>query len=145
MDSTEPSRKKRRLRAPAETVREKATKAREVLDAAPSKPKRRRVVGRVLSAPFRGLAWLGHKTPLRQIGHGIRWVFHTRIMRFLGRVLGLKFVRDSWKELRLVTWPNRKQSRQLTSAVIIFSILFGALVALVDFGLDKLFKEVILK
>lgn len=44
----------------------------------------------------------------------------------------------------MVTWPSRQQTRQLTFAVILFSIVFGILVALVDFGLDKLFKKVIL-
>jgi preprotein translocase SecE subunit len=44
----------------------------------------------------------------------------------------------------MVTWPSRKQTRDLTIAVILFSIAFGAIVALVDFGLDKLFKKVIL-
>ena len=44
----------------------------------------------------------------------------------------------------MVTWPSGKQTRALTFAVIVFSIVFGALVALVDFGLDKLFKKVIL-
>jgi preprotein translocase SecE subunit len=66
-------------------------------------------------------------------------------MRFLGRILGLTYIRDSWRELRLVAWPTRTQSRQLTFAVIIFSVIFGGLIALVDLGLNKLFKEVLLK
>ncbi len=68
--------------------------------------------------------------------------------RFLGR-LGFKYLippyfKNSVRELRMVTWPDRRQTRQLTFAVIIFSIVFGVLVALVDYGLDKLFKKVIL-
>lgn len=137
-------RKKRRLRAPSETLREKAVKAQE-LAANPAPPSKKRRFGKVLLLPFRGLGWLSHKPPFKQIGHGLRWFFSLRFMRFLGRILGLKYLRDSWKELRLVTWPTPRQSRQLTMAVIIFSVIFGSLIAVVDMGLNKLFKEIILK
>ena len=143
-EATSQSRKKRRLRPASETVREKAEKAQEIA-AQPVQPTKKRRVAKFLVLPFRGLAWLSHKPPLRQIGHVFRWFFSLKPMRFLGRVLGLSFFRDSWRELRLVTWPTRKQSRQLTFAVIIFSVIFGALIAVVDLGLNKLFKEVILK
>lgn len=132
--------KTRRLRAPTETVREKAVKAQEVA-VQPKKPSKLRGI----ALPFKGLAWLGHQPPLKQIGHGLRWFFSLRFMRFLGKILGLRYLRDSWRELKLVTWPSRKQSRQLTTAVVIFSIIFGALIAVVDLGLNKLFKEVLLK
>lgn len=56
-----------------------------------------------------------------------------------------RYIRNSFAELRQVTWPNRKQSRQLTTAVVLFSIVFGFLVATLDYGLDKLFKKVFLK
>jgi preprotein translocase SecE subunit len=139
---------KRRLRAPAETVREKAVKAQEAASA-PTKGGAWRSFWRGVFWPIRmlgrGLAWLSHQPPLKQIGHGLRWFFSLRFMRFLGKILGISYVASSWKELKLVTWPNAKQSRQLTGAVIIFSIVFGALIAVVDYGLDKLFKQVILK
>ena len=94
---------------------------------------------------WRSLAWLSHRFPLRHIGHAIRWFFRLRIVRFLGTLLGIRYVASSWKELRQVTWPTWKESRRLTSAVIIFSFLFGLLIALTDFLLDKLFKEFLLK
>jgi preprotein translocase SecE subunit len=54
------------------------------------------------------------------------------------------YFKGSWHELRQVRWPNRKQTWQLTLAVILFSLLIGAVI----FGLDALFtwlfKEVIL-
>ncbi|HVX57234.1 MAG TPA: preprotein translocase subunit SecE [Candidatus Saccharimonadales bacterium] len=65
--------------------------------------------------------------------------------RTAGKVLVPAYFRNSWQELKLVTWPSWKQSRQLTFAVIIFAIVFGALIALVDFGLDKLFKNILLR
>jgi preprotein translocase subunit SecE len=93
----------------------------------------------------KGFAWLGHRPPLKQIGHAFRWFFRLRIMRFLGRITGLGFIRSSWQELRLVTWPTRREGRRLTTAVIIFSVVFGTLIAVVDYGLDKLFRQVLLK
>ncbi len=92
-----------------------------------------------------GFAWAGHRPPLKQIGHGFRWFFRLRPVGFIGRILGLGFIRSSWRELRLVTWPTRREGRRLTTAVIIFSVAFGALIAIVDYGLDKLFKQVLLK
>lgn len=140
---SESARKKRHLRAPSETVREKAVKAQAEISA-PTPTKKSRL-GRVLGSPFRGLAWLSHRPPLRQIGHALRWFFLLRPLRFIGIALGFRYVRASWRELKLVSWPSRTQSRQLTVAVVIFSVIFGGLIAVVDLGLDKLFKEVILK
>lgn len=120
-DSKQP--KKRRLRAPSETVRERANKTLTAGEAA-SKPKRvRGVLGKIL-------------LPLRFIGRGLR---------FIGRFIIPPYIRNSWRELRLVSWPSRKQSRQLTVAVMIFAIVFGVLIYFVDLGLDKLFKQVLLK
>lgn len=94
---------------------------------------------------WRGLAWLAHHQPLKGIGHGLRWFFRLRAIRFIGRILGFSFVRSSWQELKGVTWPSWRESRRLTTAVIIFSVIFGVLIAVVDYGLDKLFKQVLLK
>lgn len=55
------------------------------------------------------------------------------------------FLRNAWAEIRQVTWPGRKETARLTVAVLIFSVVFGAFIAALDFGLDKLFKEVILR
>lgn len=55
-----------------------------------------------------------------------------------------KILRNAWAEIRQVTWPGRKETFRLTIAVLIFSIIFGAFVAALDYGLGKLFKEVIL-
>jgi preprotein translocase SecE subunit len=94
---------------------------------------------------FKGLAWITHRPPLKQIGHALRWFFRLRAVRFIGRMLGFGYFRSSWQELRQVTWPARREGRRLTTAVIIFSVVFGALIAVVDFGLDKLFRQVLLK
>ncbi len=93
----------------------------------------------------RGLAWLAHRPPLKQIGHGIRWFFRLRAVRFIGRILGFSFIRNSWRELKQVTWPTRHNGLRLTWAVIAFSIVFAVIIAVVDYGLDKLFKQLLLK
>lgn len=93
----------------------------------------------------KSLGWLSHRPPLKQIGHGLRWFFRLRGVRLIGRIFGLSYIRSSWQELKLVTWPTRRDGRRLTTAVIIFSVIFGALIAIVDYGLDKLFKQVLLK
>ena len=93
----------------------------------------------------RGFAWIGHRPPLKQIGHGFRWFFRLRVVQFLSKITGINYIRGSFQELKLVTWPTRREGRRLTTAVIIFSVVFGALIAVVDFGLDKLFKQLLLK
>lgn len=70
------------------------------------------------------------------------------IGRVVGKVLGWltpRYFINSWRELRQVTWPSRRETWRLTGAVLIFALVFGALVAIVDKGLDELFKKVILK
>jgi preprotein translocase SecE subunit len=76
----------------------------------------------------------------------------TKFIARIGRII-LKALRwitpnyfiNSWRELRQVTWPSRKETWRLTLAVFIFAVVFGALVSGVDKVLDLLFKKVILK
>jgi preprotein translocase subunit SecE len=56
-----------------------------------------------------------------------------------------RYFANSWRELRQVVWPSRRETWRLTLAVFIFAVIFGALVAGVDKGLDELFKKVVLK
>ena len=71
----------------------------------------------------------------------------TKVGRFLNkrRYFVPKFIREAWAELKLVTWPNRKETTKLTIAVFTFAIVFGILVAVTDYGLDQLFKRTVLK
>jgi preprotein translocase SecE subunit len=74
--------------------------------------------------------------------------FIAKIGRFVKRVLRWlvpNYFIDSWREVRLVTWPSRKETWRLTLAVFIFALIFGAMVSGVDKVLDLLFKKVILK
>lgn len=64
--------------------------------------------------------------------------------RIFGKVLVPQYFRDSWAELKLVTWPNWTLSRKLTTAVLIFAVIFGLTIAGVDWVLDKVFREILL-
>jgi preprotein translocase SecE subunit len=120
---------KRRLIKKVETIREKADKA-SVED---SKPRRLQKTSRRVSAPF------------RFVGRGFKKLGKFKFFRIIGYIFVPPYFRNSWKELKQVTWPKFRESLRLTSAVIIFAIVFGALVAAIDFVLDKVFKEVLLK
>jgi preprotein translocase SecE subunit len=129
----EPSTKKRRIVRNPETFRERAIKAAETSDKPSRKHRIRGGVGKVLRPIF---------VP---IGKVLKKIFYRQPFKFIGRILLPKYFRNSWKELKLVTWPNWKQSRQLTFAVLAFAIVFGAAVAGLDYGLDKVFKSILLK
>lgn len=53
------------------------------------------------------------------------------------------YLRDSWRELRQVRWPNRKATWQLVLAVIVYSILFVILISLLDMFFSWLFNLIL--
>lgn len=55
------------------------------------------------------------------------------------------FLKNAWAEIRQVTWPGRRETIRLSIAVFIFASVFGLIVAVLDVGLDKLFREFIIK
>lgn len=126
----ESAKPKRRVVKKAESVREMAEKSNKTVSKEPG----------VLRLAFR---YIGK--PFRWIGRGLAKIGHKQPFKFIGHLLWPAYFRNSWKELRLVTWPKRRESWQLTSAVIIFAVIFGLMIATVDYGLDKLFKQVLLK
>jgi preprotein translocase SecE subunit len=130
---------KRRVKNP-ETFRERALKATESSEQ-PGTGRRLRQAGGKVANPVVGpisRAW-------RKLFSVQPFKFIAKIARWIGLVVFPPYFRNSWRELRLVTWPTWKQSRQLTFAVLIFAVIFGAIVALVDYGLDKVFRNILLK
>jgi preprotein translocase SecE subunit len=115
---------KRRLRAGPETVRSRLEQNTLATAAKPEEKVKPEKKGRKIFAPFRAI-----------------W----RPIRWLARHLIPRYFRSAAHELRLTTWPSRKQSRQLTLAVVIFAVVFGVFVYVLDLGLDKLFKEIFVK
>jgi preprotein translocase subunit SecE len=130
---------KRKVKNP-ETFRERAIKAAED-SGKPTKKHRVRQAGKRVVAPV--------ARPVGNVFSAIfkrqPFIFIGKIFTVIGRVLLPRYVRNSWKELRQVTWPSWQQSRQLTVAVILFAAVFGVVIAGVDYGLDKLFRYILLK
>ncbi len=51
-----------------------------------------------------------------------------------------RFIIEAYYELRhKVTWPTFEEARNMTIAVIVLSAVIGGILALVDFGLVRLF------
>lgn len=131
--------KKRQLKK-AETVRDRVERAGS------DQPQKRRVkstagkVGRPFVVVGKAVAKV-----LRPFAFFLK-PFKTRPARLIGRILAsilfLKFFRASWQEVRQVEWPDMRTTLRLTMAVFVFSILFGTLIAITDFGLDKIFRKV---
>ena len=122
----------RRVVKQVESVRTMAEKS-QTAEKATKKGGILRLTGRYIAAPFKIIG-----RPFNKLGR-------FKVFRVIGYILLPPYFRQSWKELRQVTWPTRRESLQLTSAVVIFSVIFGVLIALVDLGLDKIFKQVLLK
>lgn len=134
MADTEKRPVKRQLKK-TQTVRERAQKA-----GTEKKPRRIKQAGNVAARPVKAIVRTGRKEyylplPDNRVG---------RFMNKRRRVIPGYF-RGAWQELRQVKWPGRKETTKLTFAVFIFAIFFGAMISVVDYGLDKVFKKLILK
>lgn len=121
---------KRRIIKKSETIREKTEKKAIESNKA---PRRIHVTRRKASVPF------------RKVGSALAKLGKFKPLRIIGLILVPPYFRNSWKELLQVTWPKIRVSIRLTFAVISFATVFGILIAILDFGLDKLFKQVLLK
>jgi preprotein translocase SecE subunit len=131
-----PKRLKPRIRKSAPTLRQQAEAAREKADN--EKPKRVRRAASVVAKPFSKV-----KVPSNPVTRAFGKVFKA-IGKAIKWIVPSYFV-NSWREVRQVTWPNRRETWRLTGAVFIFAIVFGALVSGVDKVLDEIFRKVILK
>ena len=139
-DEPKSSKSKKRTVKNPETFRERAVKASEGAEKPSLVPRIASFIWRVIKAIF------------RPIGRFLKWLFGLKIMapvRFIGRILGkiffVHYFVESWDELRKVTWQSWKESRKLTFAVLVFAVVFGVTIAIIDYGLDKLFRNILLK
>jgi len=114
------SKPKRRVVKKAVTVREQVEKNRAAL------AKERGIVGTTLYY----ISW-----PFRMLGRGINKV---------GRYIVPGYFKKSWEELKKVTWPSWSDTWKLTLAVIVFSAVFGLMITVVDYGLDKVFRKLLI-
>lgn len=54
-----------------------------------------------------------------------------------------RYLRDSWREIRQVRWPNRKATWKMVLAVFVYTILFVAIISLLDLFFTWLFSLII--
>ena len=59
---------------------------------------------------------------------------------YLGR-----YIRDSWKELRQVRWPNRKATWKMVLAVLVYTAIFVIFISLLDLFFTWLFNLILAK
>lgn len=76
-------------------------------------------------------------------------VRHNRVWKFLRHwVLRSPFrgyFINSWRELKNVTWPGRKQAWKLTFVVILFSVFFALFTTGLDWVFERIAKQIFLK
>ena len=130
----EPAKKKRRIVKPAETVREKAAKKAE-----PKKPRRVRSVVSTAAKPVSKAKRFGKREYHLPLPDNKAGKFLGKRVRFMP-----KFLVNSWNELRQVNWPTNRETLKLSMAVFIFALIFGGLIYAVDYGLERLFREVLI-
>ena len=125
-DTKAPKKTKTTMRAKAAKTRAEAVKPKRVRKAASAAVKPISKTRKALTAEY-------HLT------QGSRDGFFTK-----SRKLTPKYFRNAWKELKNVTWPGRKETWRLVLAVFIFAIAMGVSIAVLDYGLEKVLREIIL-
>lgn len=134
MSEEKPSKSKRTIR-PSQSMRERAA------DASTSNNKSRRIknTASALARPIKSAHKYGQKMYFLPMPNN-------KFGRFLNkrRYFIPKYFREAWREVKAVKWPSRKDTAKLTLAVFMFAIIFGILVAVTDYGLDKVFKKILL-
>lgn len=120
-----------------ETVRERADK----LNAKANAPKKDRKLKGKIVRPFSSI-----KSASSKIYKPIP-VPDNKVGRILGKKVRFipPYFINSFRELKLVTWPTPKEAARLTLAVIIFAVVFAVFVQVLDFVFGKLVKEILLK
>jgi preprotein translocase SecE subunit len=53
------------------------------------------------------------------------------------------YIRDSWREIRQVRWPNRKTTWKMVLAVVIYTALFVLIITLLDLFFTWLFNIIL--
>ena len=139
MAETDPKSKKAeaRKRKEPETIRQKADKETEKR----IKPTKKSRLKSKVSKPLSTL----HKAATKEY-HPIK-VPEKKGIKHLNKKVHIipKFLKNAWAELKLVTWPTKKEAMKLTFAVIAFSIVFAVFVQALDYIFSRVVKEIILR
>ena len=51
-----------------------------------------------------------------------------------------QFIKESWSELKKVSWPNRTQVRNLTVLVFVISFVVGLYITVADTFFDQIIR-----
>ena len=135
MADEKPAKDAPRKRKSPTTVREHAEKQAEKRVEKPSKIKDK------IHKPLTVLRQAGKKefTPVKvPEKKGVRHL--NKRVRFVP-----KFIRESWAELKKVTWPTKREAIRLTFAVFVFATVFTLFIQIIDFVFNKLVKEILLR
>ena len=54
-----------------------------------------------------------------------------------------RYIRDSWREIRQVRWPNRKATWKMVLAVLVYTALFAVIITLLDLFFTWLFSIIL--
>jgi preprotein translocase subunit SecE len=133
----EPAKKQPRKRKSAETVRERAEKQTAKKDAPSKASKLKGKIHKPLSVLRRVSSKEYHPVPVPDNKTG-------KVLKKRVRLVP-KFVRESWAELKLVTWPTKREAARLTFAVVVFAVTFSFFVQILDYIFNKLIKEILLR
>jgi preprotein translocase subunit SecE len=97
-------------------------------------------------AALAGFYLLGKQGPAAQWGAllvGLAAAFVVFITSEPGKEF-VAFGRDSWKEVKKVVWPSRKEAIQMTLYVLAFSVVMALFLWLTDKTLEWVFYDLIL-
>ena len=97
-------------------------------------------------AALAGFYLLGKQGPVAQWGALIVGLIAAVVVFFTsewGREL-VAFGRDSWKEVKKVVWPTRKEAIQMTAYVFGFVVIMALFLWLTDKTLEWVFYDLIL-
>ena len=67
----------------------------------------------------------------------------TRKREKTGRVSLWRYLKESWQELRQVRWPNARATWKMVLAVLIYTVLFIAIISLLDVFFTWLFNLIL--
>jgi len=97
-------------------------------------------------ASLAGFYLLGKQGQLAQWGALIAGIV-AAVVVFLTSEPGKQFVafgRDSWREVKKVVWPSRKETLQMTAYVFAFVVVMALFLWLTDKALEWVFYDLIL-
>jgi len=122
-----------------------ATSQVETVSTGADKAKLGAAIALVLAA-LAGYYLLSRQGPLAQWGVllvGLAAAFVVFITSESGKEF-VAFGRDSWKEVKKVVWPSRKEAIQMTLYVLAFSVVMALFLWLTDKTLEWVFYDLIL-